>query len=226
MHINEAITRLLASVDMNALIPDGDLVKIRKVIGDFLSRNPKPRPLKFLGYQIADESGSICQGDIYYHTGPARELSSVLILTANEATDFLVQHAVKWGYLARPVFEEVIHEKPDGHIVDDSHDVPLSDGDYKLVDGAAWVSYKNIAIRISATDEGIGATFYALDHEGDDDIAYASALFSSAQEVIDQAILNCPVKPDDKATANYLEDLNRITDQVAEKFAKPEIKRE
>ena len=49
----------------------------------------------------------------------------------------------------------------------------LKDGDYELVDGAAWFTVKGAAIRIASTDEGVVVDIYRNHKEMEDAVASA-----------------------------------------------------
>jgi hypothetical protein len=53
--------------------------------------------------------------------------------------------------------------------------INLTDGDYLLSDGAAWLEVKNFAIRIHSTDEGVSVDIYRNGDEMADAIASAYA---------------------------------------------------
>lgn len=59
-------------------------------------------------------------------------------------------------------------------------DTNLTDGDYVLVDGAAWFTVKNIAVRIHCTDEGVVVDMYPNGHEMHASIASAYAYYDEA----------------------------------------------
>ena len=41
----------------------------------------------------------------------------------------------------------------------------ITDGDYTLIDGAAWFTVKGFSVRIHSTDEGVAAEIYACQNE-------------------------------------------------------------
>jgi hypothetical protein len=59
-------------------------------------------------------------------------------------------------------------------------DTALKDGDYDLVEGAAWFTVKNIAIRIHTNDEGVIVDMYPVGEENFDSIASTYAFFTEA----------------------------------------------
>ena len=67
-------------------------------------------------------------------------------------------------------------------VIRSEDDVSLADGDYTLVEGAAWFTVKNFSIRIKATDEGVLADIYKRGCEDDDCIAGAWALDSEVED--------------------------------------------
>lgn len=56
----------------------------------------------------------------------------------------------------------------------------LKDGDYNLVDGAAWFTVRNISVRIYCTDEGVVVDMYPLHAEMNEAIASTYAYFEEA----------------------------------------------
>jgi hypothetical protein len=50
-------------------------------------------------------------------------------------------------------------------------DTPLPDGDYELVEGAAWLGIKGFSVRVQATDEGVVADIFARGDEMSESIA-------------------------------------------------------
>ncbi len=63
----------------------------------------------------------------------------------------------------------------------------LIDGDYILVDEAAWLTVKNFSIRIHSTDEGVNADIYKNGHENQGAIAAAYAFDAEAEEEEDES---------------------------------------
>ncbi len=62
----------------------------------------------------------------------------------------------------------------------------LIDGDYILVDEAAWLTVKNFSIRIHSTDEGVIADIYKKGHENEDTIAATYAFDAEVEEEGDE----------------------------------------
>lgn len=58
----------------------------------------------------------------------------------------------------------------------------LTDGDYVLVDGAAWVEVNGFAIRVHATDEGVVVDIYKSGAEMDEPLASTYAFTSELEE--------------------------------------------
>ena len=59
-------------------------------------------------------------------------------------------------------------------------DTNLTDGDYLLVDGAAWLAVKNLSIRIRSDDEQTIVEIYPLGKEMDEAITVTRAFFEDA----------------------------------------------
>ena len=59
-------------------------------------------------------------------------------------------------------------------------DTKLHDGDYTLVDGAAWFTVKGFSVRIMSTDEGVVCDFYPLHDEMSEPLASTYAFDSEA----------------------------------------------
>ena len=58
----------------------------------------------------------------------------------------------------------------------------LSDGDYTLSDGKAWIEVGPFAVRIEKTDEGIVVDVFANGHEDEDEIASCYAFDEEATD--------------------------------------------
>jgi hypothetical protein len=58
----------------------------------------------------------------------------------------------------------------------------LTDGDYTLTDGAAWLTVKKFSIRINATDEGVVVDIYPLGDECSESLASCYAFDSEAEQ--------------------------------------------
>jgi hypothetical protein len=56
----------------------------------------------------------------------------------------------------------------------------LSDGDYTLTDGAAWLEVKGFAVRVLSTCEGVAVDIYRNKHEDEDALASCYAFDSDA----------------------------------------------
>ena len=61
--------------------------------------------------------------------------------------------------------------------------VALGDGDYRLIDAAAWFTVKGFSVRIASTDEGLAVDVYALGREGDAPLGGTWVLDSEVTEV-------------------------------------------
>jgi len=63
----------------------------------------------------------------------------------------------------------------------------LTDDDYVLVDGAAWLTVGKFSVRVHTTDEGVAVDIYALGHEFPDSLAGTYAYTSDAEEALAEA---------------------------------------
>ena len=59
-------------------------------------------------------------------------------------------------------------------------DINLTEGDYVLVDGAAWIAVKNLSIRIRSDNEQAIVEIYALGKEMDEPLTVTRAFFEDA----------------------------------------------
>ena len=57
----------------------------------------------------------------------------------------------------------------------------LEDGDYELVDGAAWIAVKGFSVRIFSTDSGIDVSIYK---NGGEDEGAIVATFAADSELL------------------------------------------
>lgn len=62
----------------------------------------------------------------------------------------------------------------------------LSDGDYTLSQGKAWIEVGPYAIRIEKTDEGVVVDVYANGHENDTEIASCYAFDNEIDDLLDE----------------------------------------
>jgi hypothetical protein len=67
-------------------------------------------------------------------------------------------------------------------------DLDLPDADYRLIDGKAWLTVKNIAIRIHETDEGVIVDLYPNGYETNNPLTSTIAFFTDAENEIQDAI--------------------------------------
>lgn len=58
---------------------------------------------------------------------------------------------------------------------------PITDGDYALTDGAAWLEVKNFSIRVCATDEGVSVDIYRNGDETEGAVASTYAYDSEVE---------------------------------------------
>ena len=61
-------------------------------------------------------------------------------------------------------------------------EVKISDGDYVLMDGAAWLGVKNFAVRVRATDEGVAVDIYKSGDEMSGAIASTGAFDNEVED--------------------------------------------
>lgn len=83
-----------------------------------------------------------------------------------------------------PSIEDALSQPDEGWAMtlDTPDDIGIPDGDYTLVDGAAWFTVKGFSIRIKATDEGVLADIYKRGAEADECIAGSWALDSEVED--------------------------------------------
>lgn len=77
--------------------------------------------------------------------------------------------------------DQFTEEELSAATVDDTKDIPLTDGDYKLVDGAAWFTVKNVSIRVHENGEKVMVDLYPLDQEAGLPLTRAEVFFEGAK---------------------------------------------